>query len=107
MERALDRRTWKTTDAEALAVNVKEVEKSVVAVFSRNPTGSVEGSGSGVIISADGYALTYFHVFVGLPPVMYAGLAHGNLYDAVVVGQDKVGDVALIKVMPPKDKPGF
>src|SRR5262249_22812638 len=86
---------------------IKKVEKSVVAVFSRNPTGSVEGSGSGVIISEDGYALTNFHVVAGLPPVMYAGLSDGNLYDAVVVGQDKVGDVALIKVMPPKDKPDF
>jgi S1-C subfamily serine protease len=87
---------------------IEKVKMSVVAVFSHNAqTGGVEGSGSGVIISEDGYALTNFHVVAGLPPVMFAGLADGNLYDAVVVGQDKVGDVALIKVLPPKDKPGF
>src|SRR5262245_27262080 len=37
---------------------------------------------------------------------MQAGLADGVLYDAVLVGQDKVGDVALIKLLPKeKGKP--
>ncbi len=102
----LDKRV---ADAEEKRVAVIEkVRMSVVAVFSRDPrSGGVQGSGSGVIISEDGYALTNFHVVAGLPPVMLAGLADGVLYDAVVVGQDKVGDVALIKLFPPKDKPGF
>ena len=34
------------------------------------------------------------------------GLADGVLYDAVLVGLDKVGDVALIKLYPPKGKEG-
>src|SRR5439155_19328527 len=43
------------------------------------------------------------HVVAGTGPVMQCGLADGVLYDAVLVGIDKVGDVALIKLLP---KPG-
>jgi S1-C subfamily serine protease len=59
--------------------------------------------GSGVLISEDGYALTNFHVTSGAGgPVMKCGLPDGVLYDAVLVGEDKVGDVALIKLLPKK-----
>ncbi len=101
----LDKRVAEAEEQRVAVID--KVKMSVVAVFARGQNGSVTGSGSGVIISEDGYALTNFHVVAGLPPVMLAGLADGVLYDAVVVGQDKVGDVALIKVLPPKDKPGF
>jgi S1-C subfamily serine protease len=102
----LDPRVAKAEEERARVID--KVRMSVVAVFSRDAkSGGVQGSGSGVIITEDGYALTNFHVVAGLPPVMLAGLADGVLYDAVVVGQDKVGDVALIKLLPPKDKPGF
>lgn len=81
---------------------IKKVHPAVVAVCK--PGG--EGSGSGVIIHPDGYALTNFHVVASTGPLPSAGLADGVLYDAVLVGQDKVGDVALIKLLPKeKDKP--
>jgi S1-C subfamily serine protease len=100
----LDKRVADAEEQRAAVID--KIRMSVVAVFARDArTGSVTGSGSGVVISEDGYALTNFHVVAGLPPVMLAGLADGVLYDAVVVGQDKVGDVALIKLFPPKDKP--
>ena len=61
------------------------------------------GGGSGVLISEDGYALTNFHVTsAARGPVMKCGLPDGMLYDAVLVGLDKVGDVALIKLLPKK-----
>src|SRR5262249_18540456 len=78
---------------------VAKVRPSVVAVFS--PGG--QGGGSGVLISDDGYALTNFHVVAGSGPVMQCGLSDGVLYDAVVVGIDKVGDVSLIKLLPKKE----
>ena len=34
---------------------------------------------------------------------MKCGLPDGMLYDAVLVGLDKVGDVALIKLLPKKE----
>jgi S1-C subfamily serine protease len=82
---------------------VEKVRPAVVAVF--DPGG--QGGGSGVLISDDGYALTNFHVTEGAGPVMKCGLPDGVLYDAVLVGLDKVGDVALIKLLPKKDGQKF
>ena len=81
---------------------IKKVHPAVVAVCMQGG----QGVGSGVVISPDGYALTNFHVVQPTGPRMQAGLADGNLYDAVVCGIDKVGDVALIKLLPKeKGKP--
>jgi S1-C subfamily serine protease len=91
--------------AEARRVEVvAKVRPAVVAVFSEN----MDGGGSGVIIDPDGFALTNFHV-VSDGKAFKCGLADGILYDAVVVGLDKVGDVALIKLLAKekvKDKDG-
>jgi S1-C subfamily serine protease len=74
---------------------IEKVQPSVVAILT--------GGGSGVLISEDGYALTNFHVTSAAHgPVMKCGLPDGVLYDAVLVGLDKVGDVALIKLLPKK-----
>ena len=84
-------------EAEARRIAVIErVRPAVVAVFGR----SGRGGGSGVLISADGYALTNFHVVRPAGKFMLCGLPDGKLYDAVVVGLDPVGDVALIKLLP-------
>jgi S1-C subfamily serine protease len=90
-------------EAEAKRVAaIEKVQPAVVAIFSRGG----QGGGSGVLISKDGYALTNFHVVQGSGPVMQCGLPDGVLYDAVLVGLDKVGDVALVKLLPKeKDKP--
>jgi S1-C subfamily serine protease len=80
---------------------IERVKPAVVAVFARGG----KGGGSGVLISKDGYALTNFHVVQPTGATMQCGLADGHLYDAVLVGTDKVGDVALIKLLPdPKKK---
>jgi S1-C subfamily serine protease len=84
-----------TQEARRVAV-VSKVQPSVVAVFAAGG----KGGGSGVLISDDGFALTNFHVVQGSGPVMNCGLPDGVLYDAVLVGLDKVGDVALIKLLP-------
>jgi serine protease Do len=91
-------------EAEAKRVAIIEkIKPSVVAIFS--PGG--QGGGSGVLISKDGYALSNYHVVQGTGPVMQCGLPDGILYDAVLVGLDKVGDVALIKLLPKKDGEDF
>src|ERR1700719_571570 len=84
-------------EAERVAV-VAKVKPTVVAVFARGG----QGGGTGVLISDDGYALTNFHVVQPTGPTMQCGLPDGVLYDAVLVGLDKVGDVALIKLLPKK-----
>jgi serine protease Do len=82
-------------EKERIAV-IDKIRPSVVAIFAHGG----QGGGSGVLISADGYALSNFHVVGGTGPVMQCGLPDGQLYDAVLVGMDRVGDVALIKLLP-------
>lgn len=89
----IDRRLAEA-EAKRMAV-INKVRPSVVAVMT--------GGGSGVLIDEDGYALTNFHVTSAAGgPLMKCGLPDGILYDAVLVGRDKVGDVALIKLLPKK-----
>jgi S1-C subfamily serine protease len=91
-------------DAEARRVTaVDKVRPSVVAIFAQGG----QGGGSGVLISKDGYALTNFHVTEGAGNVMQCGLPDGMLYDAVLIGLDRVGDVALIKLLPKKEGKAF
>ena len=84
-------------EAKRIAV-IRQVKPSVVAVCFYGG----EACGSGVLIDPEGYALTNFHVVQPTGPVMQCGLPDGLLYDAVVVGIDKVGDVALVKLLPKK-----
>jgi S1-C subfamily serine protease len=92
--------------AEDIDGRVLEMEKKRVAVIEKvqpSVVAVLTGGGSGVLISDDGFALTNFHVVEAAHgPVMKCGLPDGVLYDAVLVGLDKVGDVALIKLLPKK-----
>jgi len=102
----LQQRSFAADDAvlKAQAARVAVIEqaaKSVVAVFGA----SGGGGGSGVLISADGYALTNFHVTAGAGNFMKCGLNDGKLYDAVIVGIDPTGDVAIIKLLGRDDFP--
>ncbi len=74
---------------------------STVCVFV--PGGG--GGGSGVLISADGYALTNFHVTSPAGAYLRCGLSDGNVYDAVIVGIDPVGDLAMIRLLGRDDFP--
>ena len=74
---------------------IAEAKQSAVSIFV--PSGA--GGGSGVVISEDGFALTNFHVSSPAGAYMMCGMADGNIYDAVIVGIDPVGDLALIKLI--------
>src|SRR5262249_4980708 len=90
------------SQAERVAA-VKKASPSVVAIFAQGGA----GGGSGVLISDDGYALSNYHVTSGAGNTMQCGLPDGILYDAVLVGHDKVGDVALVKILPKKEGDKF
>ena len=74
---------------------IERMSPAVVAIFA--PDGN--GGGSGVVISPDGYVATNYHVIEGLGAFMKCGLNDGNLYDAVIVGIDPTGDVAMVKLL--------
>jgi serine protease Do len=82
---------------------INKVKPSVVAVMARDLRGNLTGNGSGVLIDEEGYALTNWHVTnAARSPLLKCGLPDGLIYDAVLVGLDRVGDVALIKLLPRK-----
>jgi serine protease Do len=89
-------------EAEARRIAVMDKAKdAVLAIFPA----SGQGGGSGVVITPDGYALSNFHVVVACGKAMQCGMADGRVYDAVVVGIDPTGDVALIKLFGRDDFP--
>src|SRR5207247_6795833 len=89
-------------DAEKQRVDtIARISHPTIAIFDSNG----QGGGSGVIISPDGYALTNFHVAGATGPAMKCGLDDGRFVDAVLVGLDPGGDVALIKLIAKDDFP--
>lgn len=79
---------------------VSKISAATVAVFAGE-----QGGGSGVIVSPDGYALTNFHVVQPAGLAMRCGLNNGQVYDAILVGLDPTGDVAVIKLVGRDDFP--
>ena len=87
--------------AEARRVaSIRRASATAVAIFAGEA-----GGGSGMLVRPDGYALTNFHVVQPAGPAMRCGLDDGRLYDAVLVGLDPTGDVALIKLLGRDDFP--
>jgi len=81
---------------------IERLSKTVIAIFpaapeeDKTPAGP-QGGGSGVIIDAQGYALTNYHV-VREAAKVNVGLSDGKVYSAAVWGRDPTGDVAIIKI---------
>ena len=93
-----------TALVKAQNVRVTAIEKASQTAVGIFGPGS-RGGGSGVVIAADGYALTNYHVVQSCDAFMKCSMADGELYDAVIVGIDPVGDVALIKLLGRNDFP--
>ena len=75
----------------------KKVSPSVVSVISTTSEGT--GSGSGVIMSKDGYIITNNHVVEGAQSVSVQ-LSDSSSLDATIVGTDEQTDLAVLKVEP-------
>lgn len=71
------------------------LSKSKTNVFGQSTP--LSSSGTGVILSEDGYIVTNYHVVEGADSVKVA-LHDGQEYHAVVAGGDKMSDVALLKI---------
>ncbi len=88
---------YDTTDGMAGEDIYKKVSPSVVSVISTTADGT--GSGSGVIMSSDGYIITNNHVVADAQSVSVQ-LSDGTSLDAEIVGTDEQTDLAVIKVNP-------
>ena len=90
------------------SINVTQVQRFSINAFQRDPwfeyffqpeirQREVKGSGSGVVISPDGYVITNDHVVERASKIIVT-LPGGQEYNADVVGMDNITDLALLKL---------
>lgn len=101
-----------STDNKVVDAKVRKAEQSRIAAIAKASKSAVcvfspggRGGGSGVLFSKDGFALTNYHVVKPCGTYMQCSLNDGKLYDAVLVGVDPVGDVAIIQLLGRDDFP--
>ena len=70
-------------------------EVASTSYFGQTTTGT--STGTGFIISEDGYVVTNYHVVQGAKTI-YVTTHNDEKYPAVLVGHDKTNDVAVLKV---------
>ena len=85
------------------------VNNSMLSMFGQSSTSSATASGSGIIISEDGYILTNNHVISSTNEDSFYQISEANKitvtlfndsteYEATIVGKDEQTDLAVIKI---------
>jgi S1-C subfamily serine protease len=79
---------------------VEKVGPAVIGVRAgrRSDARAPGGSGSGVLITPDGYALTNDHVVAASANGVHAALPDGRALGARIIGRDPATDLALLQV---------
>jgi putative serine protease PepD len=96
-------RTVSNTPSDAAAMSphsVYEAAKDSVAYIT-----TATGTGSGFVVSDDGYLVTNAHVVEGANGQIKAKIGDGKVLDAKLVGEDASTDLALLKVSATNLKP--
>ena len=87
------------TPAEVYAANVNSTVGITTSVTTNywGFQSTSAASGSGFIISADGYILTNFHVIEDSSSISVS-MYNGDSYDATLIGYDESNDIAVLKI---------
>lgn len=80
----------------------KEVSPSIVSIIADDITIGAEASGSGVIMSEDGYVITNQHVVDGSNKFTVV-MNDGTQYEAELIGEDAKTDLAVLRIDPEGD----
>ncbi|MCU1571503.1 MAG: serine protease [Naasia sp.] len=90
----------RTADATTVTAVAAEASPSVVTIAVSGTNSA--GTGSGIVLSADGYILTNNHVVTldgaVADPLIHVTANDGRIYSATVVGTDPIVDLAVIKL---------
>ena len=78
-------------------VGIDSVFETTVSYWGRTQTYEQSGSGSGVILTADGYIATCAHVVDGAKSLTVT-LNDDSSYEATIIGTDSRNDLAIIKI---------
>ncbi|MBQ2201185.1 MAG: trypsin-like peptidase domain-containing protein [Clostridia bacterium] len=78
-------------------VGIDGVFETTVSYWGRTQTYEQPGSGSGVILTADGYIATCAHVVDGAKSLTVT-LNDDSSYEATIIGTDPRNDLAIIKI---------
>lgn len=99
-----DKKPEKDLEAEELlyvsdvSAVVKKARASVVGIEAETYAGYITSStGSGIILSEDGYIITNSHVISGCDSIVVT-LDNGEEHAAFVVGDDSYSDIAVLKI---------
>ncbi len=74
-----------------VSISVEAVSRGMFVDFND------EGAGTGMVIRPDGYIVTNYHVIQGAHEIKI-NLWNGDVYDAAVVGYDRITDLAVLKI---------
>jgi S1-C subfamily serine protease len=77
---------------------VNKVEPGLVVITTTMQYNGQDAAGTGMIISPGGLVLTNNHVIEDSTKLSATVMATGKTYPATVVGYDKTGDIALIRL---------
>lgn len=87
-------------DEAALLTNPQiaaKVKPSVVSILGESLRYATSSTGSGIVMSEDGYIITNYHVVEGVDKLTVV-LDNGQEYNALIVGLDQNSDLAVIKI---------
>ncbi len=85
------------TSAQVAAIAAK-VDPAVVDVNTVLGYQNGRAAGTGVVLTSDGLILTNNHVVAGATSISVTDVGNGKTYPATVVGYDRTGDIAVLKL---------
>lgn len=93
--KSVENKPFEDRSALSLQQIYEKVYPSVASISCLRASGS--GTGTGIVLSRDGYVITNYHVIEGAQRIQVL-LGDNNRYEATLVGGDEITDLAVLKV---------